>query len=97
MLQMYKRTKQRIPYQQNRERYYVPSFAVVVFHAPPCAKRVYCSKKCADSMLPPIMRVRYINRDDNASTVSPAMQQTGSDRYAGAFNRPGYNMGKFVP
>ena len=67
----------------------------VVFHAPPCAKRVYCSKKCADSMLPQLMRVRYAKRDDKR--VHRVCQQCGKPFtiMPSAFNRPGYNMGKF--
>lgn len=67
----------------------------VVFHAPPSANQVYCSKKCADSMLPQIMQVRYANKEDKH--VHRVCQQCGKPFtiIPSAFNRPGYDMGKF--
>ena len=84
----------RIPYQQNRERYYVPGLRSCGFmlHRAPSGCIV---QSAADSMLPQLMRVRYAKRDDKRA--HRVCQQCGKPFtiMPSAFNRPGYNMGKF--
>lgn len=67
----------------------------VVFHAPPSANQMYCSKKCADTANSQRMQVRYANKEDKH--VHRVCQQCGKPFtiIPSAFNRSGYDMGKF--